>query len=62
MEDINCILPVIYTCITYAHNLLAAMLDNHIHQGNRLNIDTRKIVFRRVIDLNERALRSTSVV
>ncbi len=58
MEDINLHFTGDIHAITYAHNLLAAMLDNHIHQGNRLNIDTRKIVFRRVIDLNERALRS----
>ena len=58
MEDINLHFTGDIHAITYAHNLLAAMLDNHIHQGNRLNIDTRKVVFRRVIDLNERALRS----
>jgi formate--tetrahydrofolate ligase len=58
MEDINLHFTGDIHAITYAHNLLAAMLDNHIHQGNRLNIDTRKIVFRRVIDLNDRALRS----
>jgi formate--tetrahydrofolate ligase len=47
-----------YPCSTTAHNLLAAMLDNHLHQGNWLNIDPRQVVFRRVMDLNERALRN----
>ena len=43
--------------VTAANNLLAAMIDNHIHQGNRLGIDTRRIAWRRVIDMNDRALR-----
>ena len=43
--------------ITTAHNLLAAMVDNHLHHGNRLGLDPRRIVFQRVVDLNERALR-----
>ncbi|NLO90022.1 MAG: formate--tetrahydrofolate ligase [Clostridia bacterium] len=57
MEDINLHFTGDIHAVTYAHNLLAAMLDNHIHQGNELNIDPRKIMFRRVIDLNDRALR-----
>lgn len=57
MEDINLHFTGDLHAITYAHNLLAAMIDNHIHQGNALNIDPRTVVFRRVIDLNDRALR-----
>lgn len=57
MEDINLHFTGDIHAITYAHNLLAAMVDNHIHQGNELRLDPRKIVFRRVIDLNDRALR-----
>lgn len=58
MEDINLHFTGDLHAITYAHNLLAAMIDNHIHHGNSLNIDPRRITFRRVIDLNDRALRS----
>lgn len=58
MEDINLHFTGDLHAITTAHNLCAAMLDNHIQQGNALNIDPRKIVFRRVMDLNERALRN----
>ena len=58
MEDINLHFTGDIHAVTTAHNLLAAMLDNHIHQGNALNIDPRQIVFRRVMDLNERALRN----
>lgn len=57
MEDINLHFTGDLHAITYAHNLLAAMIDNHLQQGNELNIDPRRIVFRRVIDLNDRALR-----
>jgi formate--tetrahydrofolate ligase len=57
MEDINLHFTGDIHAVTYAHNLLAALIDNHIHQGNALNIDPRQIVFRRVIDLNDRALR-----
>ena len=57
MEDINLHFTGDFHAITTAHNLCAAMLDNHIQQGNELNIDPRRIVFRRVLDLNERALR-----
>jgi len=57
MEDINLHFTGDIHAVTTAHNLLAAMLDNHIHQGNELNIDPRQVVLRRVMDLNERALR-----
>ncbi|MDD3157992.1 formate--tetrahydrofolate ligase [Anaeromusa sp.] len=58
MEDINLHFTGDFHAITSAHNLLAAVLDNHIHQGNELNIDPRRITWRRVLDLNDRALRS----
>jgi formate--tetrahydrofolate ligase len=58
MEDINLHFTGDIHAVTTAHNLLAAMLDNHLHQGNHLNIDPRQVVLRRVMDLNERALRN----
>lgn len=58
MEDINLHFTGDIHAVSAAHNLLAAMLDNHLHQGNDLNIDPRQVVLRRVIDLNERALRN----
>lgn len=58
MEDINLHFTGDIHAVTTAHNLLAALLDNHIHQGNRLNIDPRQVVLRRAMDLNERALRN----
>ncbi|MBR0252220.1 MAG: formate--tetrahydrofolate ligase, partial [Synergistaceae bacterium] len=58
MEDINLHFTGDLHAITTAHNLCAAMLDNHIQQGNELNIDPRRVVFKRVMDLNERALRN----
>ncbi len=58
MEDINLHFTGDLHAITTAHNLCAAMLDNHLQQGNELNIDPRRVVFRRVMDLNERALRN----
>ncbi len=58
MEDINLHFTGDIHAVTTAHNLLAAMLDNHLHQGNSLNIDPRQVVLRRVMDLNERALRN----
>ncbi len=61
MEDTNLHFTGDIHAITYAHNLLAAMIDNHIHQGNELEIDIRQVVFRRVIDLNDRALRHVVV-
>lgn len=57
MEDINLHLTSDIHMITSAHNLLAAMLYNHIYQGNELNIDENRIAFRRAIDMNDRALR-----
>lgn len=58
MEDINLHFTGDIHAITTAHNLLAALLDNHLHQGNKLNIDSRRIVWRRVLDMNDRALRN----
>jgi len=58
MEDINLHFTGDFHAITTAHALLAAMLDNHLHQGNALNIDTRRITFKRTIDMNDRALRN----
>ena len=57
MEDINLHFTGDFHAITSAHSLLAAMLDNSIQQGNLLNIDPRQVVFRRVVDMNDRALR-----
>ena len=57
MEDINLHFTGDIHAITAANNLIAAMLDNSIHQGNPLNIDPRNIVWKRVVDLNDRALR-----
>lgn len=57
MEDINLHFTGDLHAITTAHNLLSAMLDNHIQQGNTLNIDPRRIVWKRVLDMNDRALR-----
>lgn len=61
MEDINLHFTGDFHAITTAHNLISAMLDNHIHQGNQLNIDPRRIVWKRVLDLNDRALRNIVV-
>lgn len=58
MEDINMHFTGDFHAITSAHNLISAMLDNHIHQGNKLGIDTRNIVWKRVMDMNDRALRN----
>ena len=57
MADINLHFTGDFHAITAAHNLLAALIDNHIHWGNALDIDVRRIVWRRVIDMNDRALR-----
>jgi len=57
MEDINLHFTGDFNAIGLANNLLAAMIDNHIHHGNALNIDTRRITWRRVMDMNDRALR-----
>ena len=58
MEDINLHFTGDFHAIGAANNLLAAMLDNHIQQGNALNIDTRKITWKRVVDMNDRQLRN----
>ncbi|WP_152046077.1 formate--tetrahydrofolate ligase [Aureimonas psammosilenae] len=57
MEDINLHFTGDFHAITAAHNLLAAMIDNHVYWGNAERIDTRRIVWRRVLDMNDRALR-----
>lgn len=57
MEDINLHFTGDFHAITSAHNLLAALIDNHIHWGNALGIDPRRVSFRRVLDMNDRALR-----
>ena len=59
MEDINLHFTGDFNAIQLANNLLAAMLDNHIHHGNKLEIDVRRVVWKRVLDMNDRALRST---
>ncbi len=58
MEDINLHFTGDFHAITTAHNLLAAVLDNHLQQGNELDIDVRRITWKRVLDLNDRALRN----
>lgn len=58
MEDINLHFTGDFHAITSAHNLLAAVIDNHLQQGNALDIDVRRITWRRVLDLNDRALRN----
>ena len=57
MEDINLHFTGDFHAITSAHNLLSALIDNHVYWGNELNIDTRRITWRRVLDMNDRALR-----
>lgn len=61
MEDINLHFTGDFHAITTAHNALSALLDNHIHQGNHLKIDVRRVVWKRVVDLNDRALRQVVV-
>jgi len=61
MEQINLHFTGDFHAITSAHNLLAALIDNHIYWGNKLNIDVRRIEWKRVIDLNDRALRSINI-
>ena len=60
-EDINLHFTGDFHAITTAHNLLAAILDNHLHQGNALGIDPRRVTWRRVLDVNDRALRNIVV-
>lgn len=61
MEDLNLHFTGDFHAITSANNLLAALLDNHIQQGNDLNIDTRQIVWKRCLDMNDRVLRNVVV-
>jgi formate--tetrahydrofolate ligase len=61
MEDINLHFTGDMHAITAATNLLAAMIDNHMHQGNLLNIDPRRITWRRAVDMNDRALRDVTI-
>ena len=61
MEDMNLHFTGDFHAITSAHNLLSAMIDNHIYWGNELGIDERRITWRRVMDMNDRALRDTVV-
>ena len=61
MEDLNLHFTGDFHAITSANNLLAAMLDNHIQQGNALNIDTRQVVWKRCMDMNDRVLRNIVV-
>ncbi|MEP4034028.1 formate--tetrahydrofolate ligase, partial [Roseibium polysiphoniae] len=58
MEDINLHFTGDFHAITSAHNLLSALIDNHIYWGNALEIDTRRVTWRRVMDMNDRALRT----
>ncbi|MFC5386109.1 formate--tetrahydrofolate ligase [Aquamicrobium segne] len=61
MDDMNLHFTGDFHAITSAHNLLSALLDNHIYWGNELNIDTRRVTWRRVMDMNDRALRQIVV-
>lgn len=61
MEELNLHFTGDFHAVTSANNLLSAMIDNHIHQGNELRIDTRSIVWKRCLDLNDRALRNVVV-
>ncbi|MBV7364003.1 formate--tetrahydrofolate ligase [Actinomycetaceae bacterium TAE3-ERU4] len=61
MEDINLAFTGDFAAIAQSHNLLSAMIDNHLHQGNSLNLDARQIWWRRVMDMNDRALRQITV-
>lgn len=61
MEDINLHFTGDFHVITTAHNLLAAVIDNHIQQGNALDIDVRRVAWKRVLDLNDRALRNVVI-
>jgi len=61
MEDINLHFTGDFSAVALAHNLLASLLDNHVHHGNDLDIDLRRIAWRRVMDMNDRALREIVV-
>lgn len=60
-DDINLHFTGDFHAVTSAHNLLAALLDNHVHHGNRLDIDPRRVYWRRVLDMNDRALRDVVI-
>ena len=62
MEDINLHFTGDFHAITAAHNLLSAMIDNHLYWGNALDLDSRRIVWRRVMDMNDRALREIDLL
>jgi len=61
MEDINLHFTGDFSAVAAAHNLLSALIDNHIHHGNELGIDVRRVSWKRVIDMNDRALREITV-
>ena len=61
MENINLHFTGDFHAITASHNLISAIIDNHIHQGNELRIDARRVVWKRVLDMNDRALRNIIV-
>lgn len=61
MEDINLHFTGDFAAIAQAHNLLSALVDNHIHHGNELGFDTRRVVWRRVLDCNDRSLRHVTI-
>jgi formate--tetrahydrofolate ligase len=61
MVDINLHFTGDFSAIALAHNLLAALIDNHVHHGNALGIDVRRITWRRVVDMNDRALREITI-
>lgn len=61
MEDINLHFTGDFHAIAAAHNLLAAMIDNHLHHGNALQLDSRRITWQRVVDMNDRALRQITI-
>src|SRR5688572_5434780 len=61
MEDINLHFTGDFAAIALANNLLASLIDNHIHQGNKLGFDVRRVAWRRVVDVNDRALRDITI-
>src|SRR4030095_11547133 len=61
MADINLHFTGDFHAIGVANNLLAALIDNHVHHGNRLGIDVRRITWKRVVDMNDRALRNITI-
>jgi formate--tetrahydrofolate ligase len=61
MEDINLHFTGDFSAVALAHNLLAALIDNHIHQGNELGFDVRRVSWKRVVDMNDRALRDITI-